>query len=40
MDLLKLENITVRYGLFFKALDDVSFSVKEGEILGLVGPNG
>jgi ABC-2 type transport system ATP-binding protein len=40
MDLLKLENITVRYGLFFKALDSVSFSVKEGEILGLVGPNG
>ncbi len=40
MDLLKLENITVRYGLFFKALDNVSFTVRKGEILGLVGPNG
>ena len=40
MDLLKLENITVRYGLFFKALDKISFSVKDGEILGLVGSNG
>ena len=40
MDLLKLENITVRYGLFFKALDKVSFSIKEGDVLGLVGTNG
>jgi len=40
MELLRLENITVRYGLFFKALDSVNFSVRDGEILGLVGPNG
>jgi ABC-2 type transport system ATP-binding protein len=40
MDFLKLENVTVRYGLFFKAVDNVNFSVSEGEIIGLVGPNG
>ncbi len=38
MDIV-VENITKRYGPQ-KALDDVSFSVKTGEILGFLGPNG
>src|SRR5712691_10009025 len=37
--LLRAEHITKRFGRF-RALDDVSFSVRHGEILGLIGPNG
>lgn len=37
--MLKLENITKKYG-YFTALDSVSFSVKRGEIAGLIGENG
>lgn len=47
---LKVENLCVHYPLkkklfgstkeFFKAVDDVSFEVKQGEILGLVGESG
>ncbi|MBZ4683932.1 MAG: D-xylose transport system ATP-binding protein [Fusobacteriaceae bacterium] len=38
-EILKLENITKEfYGI--KALDDISFSVKKGEILSLCGENG
>ncbi|MFC0219050.1 branched-chain amino acid transport system ATP-binding protein [Pseudochelatococcus lubricantis] len=37
--MLKLEGVTVRFG-GLTALRDVSFSLAEGEILGLVGPNG
>jgi ABC-2 type transport system ATP-binding protein len=33
------EGITKSYGRF-RALNDVSFSVRRGEILGLIGPNG
>lgn len=36
---LQIRNLTKRYGRF-TALDDVSFSVASGEILGLIGPNG
>lgn len=36
---LKVENVTRNFGLQ-KALDDVSFEVKRGEILALLGPNG
>ena len=37
--LLSLENVSLQFG-GLKALDDVSFEVREGEILGLIGPNG
>jgi len=37
--MLKLENVTKYYG-DFKAVDDLSFEVKEGEIFGLLGVNG
>jgi ABC-type branched-subunit amino acid transport system ATPase component len=37
--LLDVRNLTVRYGGVV-AVDNVSFSVKEGQIVGLIGPNG
>jgi len=37
--LLQAANLTKRYGRL-TALNDVSFSVREGEVLGLIGPNG
>jgi branched-chain amino acid transport system ATP-binding protein len=37
--LLELRDVTQRFGGVV-ALDDVSFSVEEGEIAGLIGPNG
>ncbi|MFC1598700.1 ATP-binding cassette domain-containing protein [Patescibacteria group bacterium] len=37
--MIKIENLTKNFDQF-KALDDVSFEVKEGEIIGLLGPNG
>jgi len=36
---IKVENITKVYGRQ-KALDDVSFEINAGEIVGLLGPNG
>jgi ABC-2 type transport system ATP-binding protein len=36
---IEVENITKTYGTQ-KALDNVSFSVKKGEIVGFLGPNG
>jgi ABC-2 type transport system ATP-binding protein len=37
--LLEVRHFTKRYGRF-TALTDVTFSVREGEVLGLIGPNG
>lgn len=37
--MLKIENVTKYYG-DFKAVDNLSFEVKEGEIFGLLGVNG
>lgn len=39
MHILQAKNLTKRFGKFL-AVDDISFSLKEGEILGLLGPNG
>ncbi len=36
---IKIQNLTKRYGEQ-KAVDDISFEVKTGEILGFLGPNG
>jgi len=36
---IKIQNLTKRYGAQ-KAVDDISFEVKTGEILGFLGPNG
>lgn len=39
MPVLQVSNITKRFG-GITAVNDVSFSVAEGEILGIIGPNG
>ena len=36
---IKIENLTKKYGVQ-KAVDNISFEVKTGEILGFLGPNG
>jgi branched-chain amino acid transport system ATP-binding protein len=39
MEILKVKNLTMRFGNL-TAVDDVSLSVRQGEIIGLIGPNG
>ncbi|SDN76867.1 ABC transporter ATP-binding protein [Alkalicoccus daliensis] len=39
MDILQVKNLTKKFGSF-KALHDVNFNVKKGEIFGFIGPNG
>ncbi len=39
MDILVVKNLTKKFGKFM-AVDNISFSLREGEILGLLGPNG
>ena len=38
-NVIEVKNLTKEYKNL-KAIDDLSFEVKEGEILGLLGPNG
>jgi len=38
-NIIEVESLTKKYG-DFKAVDDISFTVKEGEIFSLLGPNG
>ena len=37
--MIEVQNLTKRYG-FNMAIDDISFHVDQGEILGFLGPNG
>lgn len=37
--ILEVKNLKKKFGTF-QAIDDISFEVKEGEILGFLGPNG
>lgn len=39
IDFVVLKNVSKYYGTF-RALDNVSFTIKEGEIFGYIGPNG
>lgn len=39
MPLLEVENLSIQFG-GLKAVDDVSFNIDRGEIVGLIGPNG
>lgn len=39
MDILRVENLSISFG-GLKAVDDLSFVVKENAIYGLIGPNG
>lgn len=39
LDILQVINLTKKFG-DFTAVNNISFSLKEGEILGLLGPNG
>ena len=39
MNLVEFKNVNKSYGKKI-ALDDVSFSIKKGKIVGLLGPNG
>ncbi len=38
--MIRFENVTKTYNKTVKALDQVSFNVKGGEIVGFIGPNG
>lgn len=43
MEILKIENLSKVYGkgeTAVKALDNVSFSVKKGEFVAIIGPSG
>ena len=37
--MIEVKNVTKKYGNF-TAVDNISFTIKEGEIIGLLGPNG
>ncbi|MBI4723262.1 MAG: ATP-binding cassette domain-containing protein [Candidatus Stahlbacteria bacterium] len=37
--MIEVANLTKRYGMF-KAVDNISFSIEKGEVVGFLGPNG
>ena len=37
--MIEIQNLTKKYGQI-KAVNDISFTVNKGEILGFLGPNG
>ncbi len=37
--MIKVENVTKKYGGYV-AVNDISFTVQDGEIVGFLGPNG
>ncbi|NND87352.1 MAG: ATP-binding cassette domain-containing protein, partial [Nitrosopumilus sp.] len=39
LKVVEINNLTVQYP-DIKALDDVSFTVNQGDFLGIIGPNG
>lgn len=39
MKVIEIENLTKKYGEN-RGIDNVSFSIEEGEIVGFIGPNG
>ena len=39
MSIIEVNKVTKKYGEF-TALDQISFSVQEGEVFGFIGPNG
>ncbi|MBP5464940.1 MAG: ATP-binding cassette domain-containing protein, partial [Treponema sp.] len=37
--MIEVEHVSMNFGTF-RAVDDISFSIRTGEIVGLLGPNG
>ena len=38
--MLTVKNLVKIYGEGFRAVDDISFTINDGEIFGFIGPNG
>ena len=37
--MIEVKNVTKKYGSFV-AVDDINFSINDGEVVGFLGPNG
>ena len=37
--MIEVKNVTKKYGSFV-AVDDISFTINDGEVVGFLGPNG